>query len=168
MYQNKKPQPGPSLKGRALRLLSNREHSTLELTKKLKDHAQTPQELAQVLEWLQTKGFINEQRVLESVLYRRSAKLGFARVAQELQEKGLDARAIQQAVTDLKSTEAERAKAVWEKKFKEKATSAIDKSKQMRFLLSRGFAPSVVHQVVNKTKRSSGETYTDKDEYDLS
>ena len=41
---------GPSLKGRALRLLSNREHSRHELAQKLKSHAQSEEELAQTLE----------------------------------------------------------------------------------------------------------------------
>ncbi len=149
-------------------MLSNREHSALELTKKLKEHAQTPDELAQVLEWLESKGFINEQRVLESVLYRRSAKLGFARVAREMQEKGLAPQAIQKAVNDLKATEADRARVVWEKKFKEKAVTALEKSKQMRFLLSRGFASSVVQQVVNSSKGSCAQAYTDRDEFDPS
>jgi len=142
---------GPSLKGRALRLLSNREHSKLELANKLKQHAQSEEELSQVLEWLQVKGFINEQRVLESVVYRRAPKLGYARVARELQEKGLAASAVALAVKELKQTEAERAKTVWLKKFKRPALTVADKAKQMRFLMSRGFAPSTVIQIVNES-----------------
>ena len=106
--------------------------------------------------------------MLESVLYRRSAKLGFARVAREMQEKGLAPQAIQKAVNDLKATEADRARVVWEKKFKEKAVTALEKSKQMRFLLSRGFASSVVQQVVNSSKGSCAQAYTDRDEFDPS
>jgi regulatory protein len=141
---------GPSLKGRALRLLSNREHSKHELAQKLKQHAQSEDELLQVLEWLQVKGFINEQRVLESIIYRRAPKLGYARVARELQEKGLAAHAVTDAVKELKETEAERAKNVWLKKFKTPAQSIADKARQMRFLMSRGFAPSVVIQLLNE------------------
>jgi len=150
-------QPGPSLKGRALRLLSNREHSKLELIKKLKVHAQTPEELSQVMDWLQAKGFINEKRVLESVIYRRATKLGFARVARELQEKGLDSEAIANAVHELKSSERQRASDVWFKKFKNKALTPSERAKQTRFLLSRGFAPSVVSQVVNSAGQSESE-----------
>ena len=148
---------GPSLKGRALRLLSNREHSRLELAQKLKSHAQSEEELAQTLEWLQTKGFINEQRVLESVVYRRSPKLGYARIARELQDKGLAAPAVAQAVKELKETEAERAKMVWLKKFKTPALDAGDKAKQMRFLMSRGFAPSVVVQVLSAVAKKHNQ-----------
>ena len=57
----------PSLKGRALRLLSQREHSRKELEQKLKPHEETPGELAEALDFLAAKDFINEKRVVESV-----------------------------------------------------------------------------------------------------
>ena len=79
-----------SLKGRALRLLSGREHSRLELERKLKNFEEEPGELARVLDELQAKGFISEARVIESIVHRRAAKLGTARIKQELQGKGLD------------------------------------------------------------------------------
>ena len=53
-----------SLKGRALRLLSQREHARAELVRKLSPHETTEGELAQVLDELQAKGFINETRVV--------------------------------------------------------------------------------------------------------
>ena len=51
-------QPGfkLSLKGRALRLLSQREHSRAELVRKLSSHEEVPGELAQALDDLQAKG----------------------------------------------------------------------------------------------------------------
>ena len=149
-----------SLKGRALRLLSGREYSRAELVKKLKPFETSPGELDKALDELQAKDFINEQRVVDSVLHRRSAKLGTARIKQELQSKGLDAGAVLDAVDLLKSSELERARDVWRKKFgtptqsspvdaKESAKeSAKDRAKQMRFLLSRGFGAEVIHKVV--------------------
>ncbi len=154
-----------SLKGRALRLLSGREYSRAELVKKLKPFETTPGELDKALDELQAKDFINEQRVVDSVLHRRSAKLGTARIKQELQSKGLDAGAVLDAVDLLKSTELDRAREVWCKKFgtptqsspadaKESANeNAKERAKQMRFLLSRGFGAEVIHKVVG----SAGE-----------
>ena len=102
-----------SLKGRALRLLSQREHSRQELERKLKSFEETPGELAAALDFLQSKDFINEQRVVESVVNTRSRKLGASRVRQELQAKGLPAEAIAEAVQAMRSTELERAREVW-------------------------------------------------------
>ena len=103
----------PSLKGRALRLLSMREHSRQELERKLKPFEETPGELAEALDFLQAKDFINEQRVVESVVNSRSRKLGASRVRQELQAKGLPVEAIAEAVQEMRSTELERAREVW-------------------------------------------------------
>jgi len=137
-----------SLKGRALRLLSQREHSRAELVTKLTRHVQEGDDLAAVLDDLQAKDFINETRVVESVVHRRASRLGAARIRQELQAKGLPAEAVQHAVDQLKDTELDRAREVWRRKFGTVAEDAQARAKQMRFLMTRGFSGDVVHRVV--------------------
>jgi len=138
----------PSLKGRALRLLSGREHSRAELERKLKSFEEEPGSLAQALDELQAKGFISEQRVIESVVHRRAAKLGTARIKQELQGKGLDPVAVSAALVGLKASEHERALVVWRKKFGAPPVDAPAAAKQMRFLAARGFGGDVIRRVV--------------------
>jgi regulatory protein len=138
----------PSLKGRALRLLSSREHSRLELERKLQRYEEVPGELVAALDDLQAKGFISEQRVLESVVNRRASKLGAARIKQELQEKGLNPQAVADAVAVLRTTELARAREVWRKKFGHPPEEAIQRAKQMRFLASRGFGGETISRVV--------------------
>jgi regulatory protein len=137
-----------SLKGRALRLLSQREHSRFELERKLRPHETEPGELAKALDDLQAKGFINEQRVLESVIFRRAPRLGAMRVRQELQAKGLAPAAIAQAVADLQDSEVARAHEVWRRKFGEATEDPRTRAKHMRFLASRGFGAEVIRRVV--------------------
>lgn len=137
-----------SLKGRALRLLAGREHSRAELERKLRTHEAEPGELQRALDELQAKGFIDEQRVVDSVLHRRAARLGTGRVKQELQAKGIGAEAVAEAVERLRGTELERAREVWLKKFGELATDPAARSKQMRFLASRGFSAEAIRRVV--------------------
>jgi len=139
----------PSLKGRALRLLSQRDHSRKELEQKLKPHEETPGELAEALDFLAAKDFINEKRVAESVVNRRSTKLGAARVRQELMAKGLPADDIADAMQTMRGTEFERALVVWRKKFGTPPSDASERGKQVRFLVSRGFAPDVVRRIVS-------------------
>ena len=141
-----------SLKGRALRLLSGREHSRAELERKLAQFEEEPGALAKALDELHAKGFINEQRVVESVLNRRSAKLGTARIRQELQSKGLAPEAVLDAMEQLRATEVERAREVWRKKFGEPATDASGRAKQMRFLASRGFGGEAIRRVVTSSE----------------
>ena len=141
------PRPPLSLKGRALRLLSQREHSRAELERKLAPHEEEPGTLVQALDELQARGFISEERVVESVVHRRASKLGTARVQQELVAKGLSAQAMTEALAQLRSTELDRAREVWARKFGETSADPKERARQMRFLLSRGFAAEVVRQV---------------------
>ena len=138
----------PSLKGRALRLLSGREYSRLELERKLVKFEEEPGSLAVALDDLQAKGFISEQRVLESVVNRRASKLGASRIKQELQGKGLDPQAVADAVNALRATELARARDVWQRKFGQAPEDAGQRAKQMRFLAGRGFAGDTIRRVV--------------------
>ena len=138
-----------SLTGRALRLLSAREHSRAELERKLARYEEEPGALAKVLDNLAAKDFINESRVVESVVHRRSAKLGAARIKQELLAKGLEPEAVAQAVAQLRGSELERAREVWRKKFGTQPQDAAERGKQMRFLASRGFGGETIHRVVS-------------------
>ena len=147
----------PSLKGRALRLLSGREHSRAELERKLASFEEEPGTLAQTLDELQAKGFINEQRVIESVVHRRADKLGLVRIKQELQSKGLDSVAVAEALEGLRATECGRALAVWRKKFSAPPEDAQAAAKQMRFLASRGFGTDVIRRVVTGADRLTEE-----------
>ena len=149
----------PSLKGRALRLLSQREHSRAELERKLARHEEEPGTLARALDELAAKDFISEPRVVASVLNQRAARSGALRVRQELQAKGLDAElvaqamgiapeAIAEAVASLQDTEVERATALWRRRFDAAPTDAKERAKQTRFLLARGFSGAVVAKVL--------------------
>jgi regulatory protein len=143
-----KPGFQPSLKGRALRLLSQREHSRAELERKLAPHEEVPGELAKALDELQARDFINDGRAVDSVVNRRSGKLGSARIKQELAAKGLSGEAVAEAMESLKDTELSRAQEVWRKKFGSPPQDPQEKAKQLRFLINRGFNAEVVRRVV--------------------
>jgi len=139
----------PTLKGRALRLLSQREHSRSELERKLQSYEEAPGTLAQALDDLQARGFISEQRVAESVLHRRASRLGAARLRQELQEKGLASELINQTLAGLQDTELTRAREVWRRKFDTVPATSQERARQTRFLLARGFSGEVVRRVLD-------------------
>ncbi|MBA3772972.1 MAG: recombination regulator RecX [Ramlibacter sp.] len=143
-----------SLKGRALRLLSGREHSRAELERKLAAHEEEPGQLRRILDDLQAKGFIDHQRVAESVIHRRGAQLGAMRIRQELQAKGLDAELVAQAVQALRATELERALAVWHRKFEHPPTDARERGKHQRFLAARGFDGEIIRRVLAASREA--------------
>jgi regulatory protein len=137
-----------SLKGRALRLLARREHSRAELERKLAEHEQAPGQLRQALDELQARGFIDEQRVVDSLVHRRAPRLGAGRIRQELQAKGLDAERIASAVAALRDTELQRAREVWRRKFDAPPADASERARQSRFLAARGFGGEVIRRVL--------------------
>jgi regulatory protein len=154
---------GLSLKGRALRYLAAREHSRAELERKLRDHEETPGQLALVLDELAAKDFISETRMVASVINRRAGRFGAARIRHELQTKGLGAQAVTEAVGSLKASELERARAVWRKKFREPAADPAGRAKQMRFLAARGFGGEVIRKVTGESLKAdfSGDEFID-------
>jgi regulatory protein len=141
--------PKLSLTGRALRLLSGREHSRAELQRKLAPHEETPGELAAVLDKLAAKDLQSDQRAVDSLVHRRSAKLGTQRLRQEMQSKGMDPQAVAQAVDVLRTSEQARAHEVWRKKFGSPATTPAERAKQVRFLAGRGFSGEAIARVVS-------------------
>ena len=141
--------PKLSLTGRALRLLSSREHSRAELQRKLARFEETPGELAAVLDKLAAKDLQNEQRAVDSLVHRRSAKLGSARIRQEMQSKGIEPEAMAQALGQLRASEQARAFEVWRKKFGNPASTPAERAKQVRFLASRGFGGETIARVVS-------------------
>lgn len=138
----------PSLKTRALGYLARREHSRLELEKKLAAHAEDPAELSAMLDALEQQGFLSARRMLEQVVQVRRKRFGSQRIVHELREKGIAEDLIAAALPALKQTELDAAREVWRKRFAAPPSDAKEHGKQMRFLLGRGFAPEVIRRVL--------------------
>ena len=145
-----------SLKGRALRLLSQREHSRAELERKLAAHEEEPGQLQRTLDELQAKAFISDARAADSVLHRRAPRLGAGRIRQELQAKGLDAQLVALAMEQLRGTELARAREVWRRKFEQPPQDASERARQSRFLAARGFGGEVIRKVLAKGRDADG------------
>ena len=137
-----------SLKGRALKLLAAREHSRRELERKLAEHEEAPGQLARVLDELTARGFLDEQRVVDAHLHRRAGKFGAGRIRQELQARGVGAEQVAEALGVLRTTELERARGVWQRKFGAPPADAAERAKQARFLAARGFGGEVIRRVL--------------------
>lgn len=140
----------PTLLGRALRWLSLREYTRAELAQRLSAFEDAPGQVQGVLETLEKKGFLSDARAAQSLVHRRQAKLGAARIGQELRNKGVPAELLRDSLEQLRATERERAQAVWAQKFGVAASDRAGQMRQMRFLAARGFAADTIRQVVPK------------------
>jgi regulatory protein len=151
----------PSLKGRALRWLSQREHSRAELARKLARHAagavgsedadagDARAEIERVLDELAAAGLLSDARAAESVLSVQGARHGVRRLEQSLRAKGLEAALVAQTLAVARGTEFDRALAVFRRRFGDApATEPAERARQMRFLAARGFETDVVRRVL--------------------
>jgi regulatory protein len=137
-----------SLKGRALKYLAAREHSRSELMRKLAPHAEDPATIEAVLDELEVRGLLSEERFVASVVHRRAAGHGAARIRQELSLKGITADQMRAPLEALQSSELARAQAVWSRRFGSSAADPRELARQMRFLMARGFSGEVVRRVL--------------------
>lgn len=139
---------GPSLKARAIAILSRREHSRLELQRKLAAHASDADDLEKLLDDLERENWLSNQRFAQSLVNRRASRHGSSRIVQELRQHGLADEAIADINEKLRSTEIERARVVWEKKFGQAPEDAKSYAKQFRFLASRGFSAECLRRIL--------------------
>ena len=147
-----------SLNGRALRLLSQREHSRVELAQKLAPHAESDSQLESVLDGLEQSGYLSQQRFAQSLAYRRSARFGLRRIEHEMQAHRLDVSVSAPILQDLKDSERERALRAWSKRFGEPASDALERARQHRFLAQRGFTSEAIAWVLRNGRTSDGES----------
>jgi regulatory protein len=138
----------PTLRERALRLLARREHSRAELAGKLRMHVHPGEDLEELLEDLSRRKLLCDERYAESRAHALSRKYGAARIAHELRAKGLDKELAKQASGAARSTEVERAREVWYRKFRVAAKTREERARQMRFLQSRGFSFDAIRAVI--------------------
>jgi regulatory protein len=140
--------PGLSLKGRALRHLSLREHSWLELQRKLAPHAESPEQLDRLRHELEAAGWLSAERFAESVAHRKAAKYGTARIQAELRQHQIPPDVADDVLSRLRDSELQRAHAAWSRRFDQPPQDAQARAKQHRFLAQRGFAGGVIQKIL--------------------
>jgi regulatory protein len=158
----------PSLKARALHLLSMREHSRKGLAAKLaesearmlklrllKEDSQIPApeinmevQIEAVLDDFEARGWLSDQRFAEALVRRRSERFGARKIQDELAQAGIDGAKTADLLRNLKATEYQRAHGLWLRKFGALATEQKERARQYRFLTSKGFSSDVVYKLV--------------------
>jgi regulatory protein len=139
----------PSLRGRALRLLARREHSRVELARKLAAHTEDQAEVERVLDELEARGWLSERRVVEQMVHARRTRYGAQRIERDLQAKGVSADAIAAALPEIRGGELQAAREVWRRKFGGRLPrNASERGRQARFLQGRGFGMEVILKVI--------------------
>ena len=132
----------------ALKLLARRDYSRSEFISRLMSAEFGKDDVEAAADWCHEQGFLNETRFAESASRRLGAKFGAKRVAHTLRQKGVAEEQVSAAMSTLNESEQDRARALWTRKFAKVAESADEKSKQIRYLQSRGFSFAIIKLVI--------------------
>ena len=159
----------PSLKARALRLLSLREYSRKGLAAKLAESEArwgklaksesdadleispvkaSPLDIEAILDDFEARGWLSDERFAEALVRRRSERYGTRKIQDELERAGVDSGKSAQLLKTLKETEYQRAYELWSRKFGALAQEQKERARQYRFLASKGFSSDVVAKVI--------------------
>jgi regulatory protein len=135
----------------ALKLLAQREHTKLELQRKLVVKGFAPDLITKVIQDLEQQGLQSDKRFVESYIAMR-CKRGFGpiRINMELCERGVDQELIELFLLDSNSMWLELAKKVRCKKFGKVIPGDLPKqAKQMRYLYYKGFDADLIRKIFN-------------------
>ena len=136
------------LRKRALALLARREHSRAELARKLAADDVEPAEIEAVLKEFEERGWLSESRVTEQLIHARKSRFGLLRIERDLRERGVSDEAVTAALPELRESELDRARAIWQRRFKHQPVGAAERARQVRFLQGRGFELDVIFKVI--------------------
>lgn len=152
-----------SLMTRGIDALSRREYSRKELREKLVqalEAGQSASEVDAVLDELESKKYLSNERYARSRVRMRSARYGNRRLAYELAMKGIDAEEVQEALQEA-GDEFERAWAVWSRRYGNPPEDYKEKTRQARFLAARGFGFDMIERVFDKAREEACEDEDD-------
>ena len=136
------PSPRKKVYVLALRLLTRREHSIVELRKKLMEKTDHPELIPEIIQELIQKKYLDDERFTESYSRMLANKgYGLLRIKRALKEKG---------ITESNNVYHADIKEVYNKKFKKGGSSDLrEKAKQIRYLQYRGFSFEEIKKVIN-------------------
>lgn len=138
-------------KNSAIYSLAMREHSRKEIHNKLlkKEYVEGV-DVEQLLDELEEKNYLNEQRFTESFIrYRASRGQGPVKISSELYVRGINRSLTIESMENSEINWFDLAVEQMEKKFgTTKSVDFKEKSKRMRFLSSRGFSGEIIHTIV--------------------
>lgn len=133
-----------------MRLLATREHSRLELERKLAARGHELGSIAAVLDGLTGQGALDESRMVEVYVAERARKgFGPLRIRAELRDKGLSDTAIDPHLDAMNDEWPTLLAQAHDRRFgPAPPTDRADFGRRGRFLEQRGFPPELIHRLL--------------------
>lgn len=134
------------IRSRALKLLTTREHSRLELSRKLRRRGYDGDAVDAVLDALEADDLLSEERLIAAYVAERLGKgFGPLRIQFELREKGLSDAQIDPYLSQDDESLLHCLALAYRKRYGEQPIDGVrEQSKRSRFLEHRGFPPRLI------------------------
>ncbi|MCK8516463.1 recombination regulator RecX [Methylonatrum kenyense] len=143
--------PDPAeIEDKAVRLLARREHSRKELQRKLRQRQYPESLIADTLELLEQRGYLDNQRFAEAFIRERIGKgHGPLRITADLRERGIKDGMIRALLDAAEVDWQQQAAVVRERRFgTAPPANRTEWGRQGRFLAGRGFSAEQVRRVL--------------------
>jgi regulatory protein len=140
----------------ALRILTGRDHSKYELTRKLKQRGFKLQDIDKAVSECVRFDYINDERTARVYINQMIRKgYGVNRIRIGMNKKGLSSKRIQNILSENVSTidELDSAKRILKKnikRFEREPDLKKRKDKIYRFFYARGFSPDTIRELINE------------------
>lgn len=135
---------------RALRCLALREHSRLELARKLGELG-SEEEVNAELDRLAELGLLSDARFADAYVRAKARRFGAGRLRVELARRGITPELIATAIEESGADgELERAREIHQRKFAALPGDAREWARQARFLQGRGFTAEIIRSVLRE------------------
>jgi len=133
-----------------VRLLSRREHSRLELTRKLRQKGHGEELVQRVIDHLDHDGLQSDERFVESFVYNRIGNgQGPVKIRLDLMERGIGETLAERALSKPANYWVKRAEGARSKKYGlELPEQGKSWNQQARFLSQRGYPADLIYQVL--------------------
>ena len=141
----------------ALRILTGRDHSKYELTRKLKQRGFKPEDIEKAVSECIRLDYINDERTARIYIGQLIRKgYGRKRVDHEMNKKGLKGERIQNIISESVSgaDELDGAERILKKnirRFERETDLKKRRNKIYRFLYTRGFSQETIRQLMNNS-----------------
>lgn len=144
----------PDLRRIALELLARREHSAVELGRKLSRRAADEAATEAVVERLIQDGWVDDRRFADSFVRSRIARgFGPMRIEGELRARGVDAVLVRSLVWEAGEHWEERAETARRKRFPgDPPVERRERARQYRFLEYRGFTREQIRHILWRSR----------------
>lgn len=165
--RNRGSRPVPSLRQKALRALARRDYSRAELARKLGCGASraafqtksesasapasaSPAEIEALLDEFEASGWLSDERFAGAAARQRQGRYSQRYIVQDLKSKGVAGDTAKEAVCALEQDDYATALALWQQRFGKPPADQKEKARQVRYLLSRGFALQIVFRILRE------------------